>query len=89
MTTEKTTPPAVVLSTAQLDRFVVSVVVIKETTVGFNTQNKLYAVDAANIDEAHGKALRLSQIDFPEHRLHTICSYHIEVEQFDAVVNGG
>jgi hypothetical protein len=57
--------------------FVVSAVVIKDTATGFNTQNKLYAVCAAGLDEANGKVLPLLAVDFPQHRLHTMCSYPI------------
>lgn len=55
--------------------YIVSVVVIKSTGTGFNTQNKLYPVTAVSQEEAHGKALNLAGADFPEHNLHTICSY--------------
>lgn len=55
--------------------YIVSVVVIKSTETGFNTQNKLYAVAAVSREEAHGKALDLAGADFPKYSLHTICSH--------------
>jgi hypothetical protein len=58
--------------------FVVSVVVIKDTPTGFNTQNKLYPLSAVSDHEARGKALELAGVDFPEHHLHTICSYQVQ-----------
>lgn len=61
----------------EVANFIVSALAIKETVTGFNTQNKLYAVAGASREEAHGKALSLIAADFPEHRLHTICSYEI------------
>lgn len=54
--------------------FIVSAVLIKKTPDGFNTQNKLYTVEAASREEAHGKVLPLLGVDFPEHQLHTFCS---------------
>jgi len=54
--------------------FIVSAVLIKKTPDGFNTQNKLYAVEAASREEAHGKVLPQLAVDFPEHHLHTVCS---------------
>jgi hypothetical protein len=68
-------------SLAAQDRFVVSVVMVKEIVTGINTQNKLYNVEAVSQDEAHGKAIRLAQAEFPGHRLHTVCSHHIEGTQ--------
>ena len=61
--------------------FIVSAVVIKDTSTGFNTQNKLYPVSADNSDEATGKALPLVTNDFPEHRLHTMCFIQIAPAQ--------
>lgn len=61
--------------------FIVSAVVIKDTSTGFNTQNKLYLVSADNSDEATGKALPLVTNDFPEHRLHTMCFIQIAPAQ--------
>lgn len=64
-----------------MTRFVVSVVMVKDIPTGINTQNKLYAIRAVSREEAHGKAMPLAQADFPEHRLHTICSFAIEDER--------
>lgn len=57
--------------------FIVSVVLLKDTPTGFNTQNRLYPVHAINQEEAHGKALSQISVDYPEHRLHTLCSYQL------------
>ena len=67
------TAPAPQAQDALAANFIVSAVVIKDTSTGFNTQHKLYPVSAANSDEATGKALSLVTNDFPEHRLHTMC----------------
>ena len=68
-----TAAPAPQPASEMVANFIVSAVVIKDTSTGFNTQNKLYPVSAANSDEATGKALPLVTNDFPEHRLHTMC----------------
>lgn len=68
--------PQAVASGEPVD-FVVSAVVIKETPKGFNTQNKLYPVNAVSAAEANGKVLPLLKDEFPEHHLHTMC--HIAV----------
>lgn len=61
-----------------MKRFVVSVVMIRNIPTGINTQNKLYAINAENRDEAIGKSIPLAQVDFPEYQLHTACSLTIE-----------
>ena len=60
-----------------LDRFIVSVVMVKAGRNAVNVQNKLYGVEAVSREEAHGKVLALLADDFPEHSMHTICSYCI------------
>ena len=72
-----TTDQKSLAATALLGRFVVSVVMVNDTAKGLHTMNKLYAIKAVSKEEAHGKALPLAQADFPEHRLHTICSFAI------------
>lgn len=58
------------------DAYIVSVVMVQEKGGGvFNTQNKLYGLQATSPEEAHGTALPLAQADFPDHRLHTICHW--------------
>lgn len=57
--------------------YVVSAVLVKQIPTGVNTQNKLYAVNASNKEEAHGIVLGMLGADFPEHQLHTMCSYPI------------
>ncbi len=57
--------------------YVVSAVLVKQIPTGVNTQNKLYAVNASNKEEAHGIVLGMLDADFPEHQLHTMCSYPI------------
>lgn len=57
--------------------YVVSAVLVKQIPTGLNTQNKLYAVSASSKEEAHGMVLSMVEADFPEHQLHTICSYPI------------
>jgi hypothetical protein len=54
--------------------WIVSVVMVKDIPNGYNTQNKLYRHIGLNCDEAMGKAIRLAQSDFPEHRFHTACN---------------
>lgn len=58
---------------AEPNSFVVSAVVLKEIDKGFNTQNKLYPIEARSAEEAAGKVLPMIAQDFPEHRLHTMC----------------
>ena len=76
-----TAAPAPQPASEMVANFIVSAVVIKDTSTGFNTQNKLYPVSAANSDEATGKALPLVTNDFPEHRLHTMCFIQIAPAQ--------
>ena len=67
----------VVACSAFLGQWVVSVVMVKITGNVTNTQNKLWAVQATSREEAHGKVMAFAQADYPEHYLHTICSYNI------------
>jgi hypothetical protein len=68
-----------------LGRFVVSVIMIKETWGEIHTQNKLYYLRATSREEAHGKALSLAQSDFPGYRLHTVCSYDLNADTNDGI----
>lgn len=62
----------------QRSQWIVSVVVTKPIPTGFNAVNKLYDFFAVSRDEAIGKAVLQSQIDFPDHRLHTVCTFEIK-----------
>ena len=58
--------------------FIVSVVMTRITNRGLvNTQNKLWWINAADKDEAEGKAVKLALSDYPEHQVHTVCSYRL------------
>ncbi|HEX4918609.1 MAG TPA: hypothetical protein VFV43_11975 [Limnobacter sp.] len=57
--------------------YIVSAVMVKPIPAGVNTQNKLYAINASSQDEAHGRVLSMVKSDFPEHQLHTICSFPV------------
>lgn len=58
--------------------YIVSVVMTKQNGYVVNTQNKLYGVEAVSPDEAHGKAVALAQVDFPEHQFHTACHWLLQ-----------
>jgi hypothetical protein len=63
--------------TETLPMWVVSLVMIKTIPTGINLINKLLKVEAANKNEAHGKALTITQKAFPHHQLHSILSFHV------------
>lgn len=58
--------------------FIVSVVMTRILPTGVvNTQNKLWWIQAKDAQEAHEKAAPLAASSFPEHKLHTVCSYEL------------
>lgn len=62
-------------------KFIVSVVMTKNSGGILNTQNKLYEIEAVSQPEAHGLTLPIAQADFPEHQFHTICSWILEEQE--------
>lgn len=65
------------MSTTPFIDFIVSVTLTQQRPGGFNLQNKLYHITAVSREEAYGKVLPQLSHDFPEHGLHTICSYDL------------
>ena len=59
------------------ETFIVSVVMVKDIPTGRRTINKLYPIDAASVDEAHGKAVAQAQAEFPDGYVHTFCSFRV------------
>lgn len=57
--------------------YIVSAVMVKLTPVGVNTQNKMYAISASSQEEAYGRVFSIAKSDFPEHQVHTICSFPV------------
>lgn len=64
----------------QSSRYIVSIVMVRQTPGNINTQNKLYDVQALSMAEAHGLAIPLAQADFPEHSFHTVCAWSLAAD---------